>query len=109
MRPTEHGGSEAMLKTFSHQIAHHLARDSAAGRQPSHHLAVAAVEAEQYLDRLAVPAADSEDIRAPAQIALERYHHAIVTALAPAGITRQQQLIGPHDPVDPLVVDPRTA
>src|SRR5215469_16523297 len=104
MRPTEHGGSEAMLKTFSHQIAHHLARDAAAGRQPSHHLAVAAVEAEQHLDRLAVPAADSEDVRAPAQV-LERYHHAIVAALAPASVTRQQQLIDPHDAVDALVVD----
>src|SRR6516225_2143406 len=108
MRRTEHGGPEAVLKALGHQITHHLTRDSATGRQPSHYLAVAAIETEQYLDRLAIPAANSEDIRAPAQVALERYHHAIVTALAPPTITRQQQLIGPHDAVDSLVVDPRT-
>src|SRR5262249_20807535 len=43
-----------------------------------------------------------------AQVALERYHHAVVAALAPAAVARQQQLIVPHDAVDALVVDPQT-
>src|SRR5262249_10281212 len=107
MRCAKHGGAEAMLEGLAHQVAHHLARYSAAGCQPPHHLAVATIETEEHLDRFAVPAADGKHVRAPAQIALKRCHHPVVAALAPAVIARQQQLINPHDPVGPFVVGPR--
>src|SRR5215472_2042320 len=109
MGSAQDGGAEAMLEGLAHQVAHHLARDSTAGRQPPHYFAVAAIETEQHLDRFSVPAANGEHIRAPAQIALKRDHHPIVAALASAVVARQQQLIDPHDPVGALMVDPRTS
>jgi hypothetical protein len=82
--------TKAILDGLAHQIAHHLAGHASTGRQPPHRLAIATVEAEEHLDRLSIPAADRKDIGAPAQIALEGDHHALMGALAPAAVARQQ-------------------
>src|SRR2546430_1950423 len=98
-----------MLEGFAHQGARHLPAHSTRGCQPAHRLAITAVQTEQHLDRLAVPAPDREHVRTPTQITLERHHYAVMATLAPAARAWQQQLIDPHDAIDPLMVNPCAA
>jgi hypothetical protein len=69
---------------------------------PRDHFAVAAVQRESHVHLLAVPAADLEAVAAPAQVARERDHLAVVRPLRLRAVSREQQLLASHQPVDAL-------
>lgn len=75
---------------------------------PRDDLAVLGVDDESAAHDVAVPAGELEAIAAPPQVRPHDDDLAVMDMLGPLGIfPRQQQVMGLHDPVDPLVVDQR--
>ena len=94
-------GAEATLQTLEHQVADHLATDTAGRCTPGHDLAVARVQREGHADHLAVPAGDLQAVRGPTQVGPDRDDLAFVGAAGRfAGVALQQQSVLRHESVD---------
>jgi hypothetical protein len=98
---------KASLDALEHEIADHLAGDTAGCGVPGHHLAIASVECEGDTNALAVPAGDLEAIRGPAQVRADRDDLPVVgSSRRLSGIALQQKAILRHQAVNAFVVEP---
>ena len=99
--------AEPMLDGGHHQVPHIVAGDAARGGEEAHGFPVTAIEREGNPHPLAIVAADLEAIGAPASIALIDRDAAVMPPLDTASMAIEQQAMGLHHPVNPLVIGRR--
>jgi hypothetical protein len=96
---------KAVFDRGDQQVLHVLTLDPIRRGHMAQHLAIIAVEGKSDLHVLAIDTADLEPVRTPAQVGALHGHAPVVPALlGPSGMALQQQVMGLHDPVDPLMV-----
>lgn len=98
-----------MLDGRDHEVANIFALDALGGGDMAHGLAIATVEREGDPDLVAIVASDLEAVRTPSQVRLIDADAPVMTAIAAASMPFEQQIVGLHDTVDPLVIWGRTA
>src|SRR5262249_47134653 len=105
VRDLSHARAEAALDRLRHQVLDGERGWVVSRRPEGNGLSVAAVQTEGHLDALPVPAANLEGVAAPAQVALEGHHLALVGERWFARMSLQEQPSSVHKPVGPLVID----
>lgn len=100
-------GAEAAFHSFEHDVSDFRAADSGIHhRPPGDDLAIVGIDQEGAADDVAVPAGELEPVTAPAQDRAHEDDLAVVHLLGPPGVfPGRQQVVGLHDPIDPLVID----
>jgi hypothetical protein len=100
--------AKTQLYALEHQIADHLARDTAGRGGPGHDLAIAGVECKRDTNALTVPAGDLDAVRCPSQVRSDRDDLAIVgTSWRLARVALQQEAVLRHQSVNAFVAQPR--
>ena len=96
--------AEPMFDGGYHQVTHVVPGDAARGSEEAHGFPITAIERKRNSHPLAIVAADLEAIGAPAPIALIDCDAAVMPPLDTASMAIEQQAMGLHHPVDPLVI-----
>lgn len=91
--------AHAVLQRLGHQVARPLPGEAPGGGDEAHGLAVSASQGESHLDARLIPTVNLEGIRAPARVALEGGHGALMGARQLASVARQQQARSRHPPL----------
>ena len=96
--------AEPMLDGGHHQVPHVVAGDATLVAKEAHGFPITAIECERNPHPVAIITADLEAIGAPAPIALIDSNAAVMSPLDTASMAIEQQALGLHHPVDPLVI-----
>ena len=98
--------TEARFGRLHHQVTDQVGIDALGRRDPTHRLPVTAVQCKRNPDSLAVIAAELESIGTPTFIAGIDSNPAIMPTIRHrlVATAMKQQLVIPHDSVNPLVI-----
>ena len=93
-----------MLDGGYHEVPHIVGGDAACGGEEAHGFPITAIERKRNPHPLAIVAADLEAVGASAPIALIDCDTAVMPPLDIASMAIEQQAMGLHHPIDPLVI-----